>query len=62
MLFQNRDNGYIEHDQASCPRSGSPGGGKARQHTSSDRTPLARMLPRVIGGPGWDRGLSMPGE
>jgi hypothetical protein len=22
-----------------------------QQHTSSDRTPLARMLPRVIGGP-----------
>jgi hypothetical protein len=28
-----------------------------QQHTSSDRTPLARMLPRVIGGPAWDRGL-----
>jgi hypothetical protein len=24
--------------------------------TSSDRTPLTRMLPRVIGGPTWDRG------
>src|SRR5271157_1156088 len=27
-----------------------------QQHTSSDRTPLARMLPRVIGGPACDRG------
>jgi hypothetical protein len=23
----------------------------SEQHTSSDRTPLARMLPRVVGGP-----------
>jgi hypothetical protein len=27
----------------------------SQQHTSSDRTPLARMLSRVIGGPAWDR-------
>jgi hypothetical protein len=33
-----------------------------QQHTSSDRTPLARMLPRVIGGPAWDRGVLMPGR
>jgi hypothetical protein len=30
-----------------------------QQHTSSDRTPLARMLPRVIGGPAWDRGRGL---
>jgi hypothetical protein len=34
-----------------------------QQHTSSDRTPLARMLPRVIGGPACDRGrVLMPGR
>jgi len=34
-----------------------------QQHTSSDRTPLARMLPRVMGGPACDRGrVLMPGE
>jgi hypothetical protein len=27
-----------------------------QQDTSSDCTPLARMLPRVMGGPAWDRG------
>jgi hypothetical protein len=27
-------------------------GWHSQQHTSSERTPLARMLPRVIGGPG----------
>jgi hypothetical protein len=33
------------------------------QHASSDRTPLARILPRVIGGPACDRGrVLMPGE
>jgi hypothetical protein len=32
-----------------------------QHHTSSDRTPLARMLPRVIGGPARDRGrVPMP--
>jgi hypothetical protein len=29
---------------------------QSQQHTSTDRTPLARMLPTVIGGPAWDRG------
>jgi hypothetical protein len=34
---------------------------QTQQHTSSDRTPLARMLPRVIGSPGGDRGrVPMP--
>jgi hypothetical protein len=27
-----------------------------QQHTSSERTPLARMLPRIIGLPAADRG------
>jgi hypothetical protein len=32
-----------------------------QHNTSSDRAPLARMLPRVIGSPAWDRGrVSMP--
>ena len=30
---------------------------------TTDRTPLARMLPRVMGGPAWDRGrVLMPGR
>jgi hypothetical protein len=34
----------------------------SQQHTSSDRTLLARMLLKVIGGPGCDRGVLMPWE
>jgi hypothetical protein len=34
----------------------------SQQHTSSDRTPLARMLPSVIGGPAWDRGRVLMGN
>jgi hypothetical protein len=38
-------------DLATDRRSRSPGDWHCQHDTSSDRTPLARMLPRVIGGP-----------
>jgi hypothetical protein len=49
----------LRHRQASGHRST-----LSTEHDRlSDRTPLARMLPRVIGGPAWDRGrVLVPGE
>jgi hypothetical protein len=42
-------------------RSGLPGWWDCQHQTSSDRTPFSRMLSRVIGSPGGDRGrLLMP--
>jgi hypothetical protein len=50
----------LAHDPATGPRSGSHDGGTASM-TRRATAPLARMLPRVMGGPAWDRGrVRMP--